>query len=277
MFEWVKYIALIVFGYAVGKLTKSRPPQLLFNTVVTLLIFTVSASAAEVFVNNAGVFIIISILYAAALVFTTAAVGSLFDRERVLYTIEKTSAPLYILTALASGVVFGVFVKFNYSDFIEPLLSVLLFLAGLDVAQTKFRFDKVALYSPIAALIAAAVVGGVFYLYFKITPAVAFGMGWYSFTSPFLANIAGGEEGVYGLLVNLLREQLTYITAPFLAKRFGKVGVLAVGGATTMDNTLPVYTALYGPSFALHAFANGVILTIITPLLVPLVYYATSV
>ena len=47
-------------------------------------------------------------------------------------------------------------------------------------------------------------------------------MGWYSFTSPFLANIAGGEEGVYGLLVNLLREQLTYITAPFLTKRFGK-------------------------------------------------------
>ncbi|MEM1733925.1 MAG: hypothetical protein QW680_12890 [Pyrobaculum sp.] len=38
-----------------------------------------------------------------------------------------------------------------------------------------------------------------------------------------------------------------------------------------------VYTALYGPSFAVHAFANGVILTIITPLLVPLVYYATSV
>jgi len=97
-------------------------------------------------------------------VFTTAAVGSLFDRERVLYTIEKTSAPLYILTALASGVVFGVF---NYSDFIEPLPFVLLFLAGLDVAQTKFRFDKVALYSPIAALMAAAVVGGVFYLFLK--------------------------------------------------------------------------------------------------------------
>ncbi|MEM4081297.1 MAG: LysO family transporter, partial [Pyrobaculum sp.] len=58
--------------------------------------------------------------------------------------------------------------------------------------------------------------------YFKITPAVAFGIGWYSFTSPFLANIAGSEEGVYGLLVNLLREQLTYITAPFLTKRFGK-------------------------------------------------------
>ncbi|MEM4963519.1 MAG: LysO family transporter [Pyrobaculum sp.] len=37
-----------------------------------------------------------------------------------------------------------------------------------------------------------------------MTPAVAFGIGWYSFTSPFLANIAGGEEGVYGLLVNLL-------------------------------------------------------------------------
>ncbi|MEM4439494.1 MAG: LysO family transporter [Pyrobaculum sp.] len=85
-------------------------------------------------------------------------------------------------------------------------------------------------------------------------------MGWYSFTSPFLANIAGDEEGVYGLLVNLLREQLTYITAPFLTKRFGKVGVLAVGGATTMDNT------------CLHSSLRAFIC-----LLVPLVYYATSV
>jgi uncharacterized membrane protein YbjE (DUF340 family) len=36
-----------------------------------------------------------------------------------------------------------------------------------------------------------------------------------------------------------------------LARRFSKVGVLAVGGVATIDSTLPLYTALHGSSFAL--------------------------
>jgi uncharacterized membrane protein YbjE (DUF340 family) len=55
-----------------------------------------------------------------------------------------------------------------------------------------------------------------------------------------------------------------------LARRFSKVGMLAVGGATT--NTLPLYTALYGSSFALYAFANGVILTALVPVMVPVIH-----
>jgi len=39
-----------------------------------------------------------------------------------------------------------------------------------------------------------------------------------------------------------------------------------------MDNTLPLYTALYGSSFALYAFANGVILTALVPVIVPVIH-----
>jgi Predicted membrane protein len=42
-----------------------------------------------------------------------------------------------------------------------------------------------------------------------------------------------------------------------------------MGGAITMDNALPLYTALYGSSFALYAFANGVLLTAVVPVVVP--------
>ena len=45
-----------------------------------------------------------------------------------------------------------------------------------------------------------------------------------------------------------------------------------MGGATTMDNTLPLYTALYGSSFALYAFANGVLLTAVVLVAVPLIH-----
>jgi uncharacterized membrane protein YbjE (DUF340 family) len=114
------------------------------------------------------------------------------------------------------------------------------------------------------------VVGFLFALAFHITPAVALGMGWYSFTSPYLASAGDAVGGAYGLLVNFLREQFTFLLGPVLARRFSKVGMLAVGGATT--NTLPLYTALYGSSFALYAFANGVILTALVPVMVPMIH-----
>jgi uncharacterized membrane protein YbjE (DUF340 family) len=45
-----------------------------------------------------------------------------------------------------------------------------------------------------------------------------------------------------------------------------------MGNATTMDNNLPLYTALYGSSIALYAFANGVLLTAVMPVAFPLMY-----
>lgn len=118
--------------------------------------------------------------------------------------------------------------------------------------------------------IAAAPIGALLATLFHITPAVAFGMGWYGFTGP--DKIRRSRRGAYGLLVNFLREQFTFLLGPILARKFGKSGVLAAGGATTMDNTLPLYVALYGSQYALYAFANGFILTVAVPLLVPLVH-----
>jgi uncharacterized membrane protein YbjE (DUF340 family) len=62
------------------------------------------------------------------------------------------------------------------------------------------------------------VVGFLFALAFHITPAVALGMGWYSFTGPYLASAGDAVGGAYGLLVNFLREQFTFLLGPVLAR-----------------------------------------------------------
>ncbi len=268
----VKYLGAIAAGYALGKALRRRPPPWIFTAVVTVLVFFVAANASEVVLRNVGGFLFVSFLYALALVLASAALGSALDRGGAANSAQRPAISLYVVFALAAGFAAGSVAKLDYSSAVDPLLILLLLAAGADMAGVGVRFDVSMLAAPAISLAATAVVAPFFTLLFNITPAVAFGMGWYSFTGPYLAAAGDAAGGAYGLLVNFLREQLTFVLAPLLARRFGKVGVLAMGGATTMDNTLPLYTALYGSSFSIYAFANGVMLTVLVPIIVPLIH-----
>jgi len=267
-----KYVVPIVLGYAAGWALKRRPPGFLFTAVVVVLVFFVAANAAAVVLRNIGVFLALSILYSLALVFITAVLGSFLNKPEAVGAARRPVISLYVAVSLAAGLAVGASAEFNYASAIDPLLLFLLFIAGADMAHVEVRLDRSVFLAPAAAFLGAGVVGFLFALAFHITPAVALGMGWYSFTGPYLASAGDAVGGAYGLLVNFLREQFTFLLGPVLARRFSKVGVLAVGGATTMDNTLPLYTALYGSSFALYAFANGVILTALVPVIVPVIH-----
>jgi uncharacterized membrane protein YbjE (DUF340 family) len=265
-----KYVVPIVLGYAAGWALKRRPPGFLFTAVVVVLVFFVAANAAAVVLRNIGVFLALSILYSLALVFITAVLGSFLNKPEAVGAARRPVISLYVAAALAAGLAVGASAEFNYASAIDPLLLFLLFIAGADMAHVEVRLDRSVLLAPAVAFLGAGVVGLLFALAFHITPAVALGMGWYSFTGPYLASAGDAVGGAYGLLVNFLREQFTFLLGPVLARRFSKVGMLAVGGATT--NTLPLYTALYGSSFALYAFANGAILTALVPVIVPVIH-----
>lgn len=267
-----KYVVPIVLGYAAGWALKRRPPGFLFTAVVVVLVFFVAANAAAVVLRNIGVFLALSILYSLALVFVTAVLGSFLNKPEAVGAARRPVISLYVAAALAAGLAVGASAEFNYASAIDPLLLFLLFIAGADMAHVDVKLDRSVFLAPAVAFLGAGVVGFLFALAFHISPAVALGMGWYSFTGPYLASAGDAVGGAYGLLVNFLREQFTFLLGPVLARRFSKVGVLAVGGATTMDNTLPLYTALYGSSFALYAFANGVILTALVPVIVPVIH-----
>ncbi|MEM3996789.1 MAG: LysO family transporter [Pyrobaculum sp.] len=277
MIEAVKYLAVIAAGYAFGRAVRRRPPAFLFTALVVALVFFVAAEAADVVWRNVGAFVLIAASYALALVLSAAALGTAFDREKSFQKPGRPTISAFAAASMATGLAAGGLYRADYAVFIDPLLYALLFAAGADMAGVGVRLELTALAAPAVALASAALVAPVFALAFGISPAVAFGLGWYSFTGPYLAKAGDAAGGAYGLLVNFLREQFTYLLAPILARRFGKVGVLAMGGATTMDNTLPLYTALYGSAFSIYAFANGVILTVLVPVVVPAVhqFYST--
>ena len=101
--------------------------------------------------------------------------------------------------------------------------------------------------------------------------AVGSGFGYYSLSSVIIKEMAGETLGVIALLSNIIREILTLLLSPLLAKIFGKLAPVASGGATSMDTTLPIITKSIGVEYAAFSVFSGLVLTLMVPVLVPLV------
>ena len=98
--------------------------------------------------------------------------------------------------------------------------------------------------------------------------AVGSGMGYYSLSSIFITEYRGAELGTVALLANIFRELAALLLAPFLARRFGKLAPISVGGATTMDTTLPVITRSVGPEYVAVSVFHGFVTDFSVPFLV---------
>ena len=59
---------------------------------------------------------------------------------------------------------------------------------------------------------------------------------------------------------------------PVLVKYFGKLAPIASGGATTSDTTLPVIMKYSGKEYVLGAVIQGIILTLLVPIIISFIY-----
>ncbi|MCF2564307.1 lysine exporter LysO family protein [Prevotella brevis] len=98
--------------------------------------------------------------------------------------------------------------------------------------------------------------------------AIGSGFGYYSLSSIFITQYRGAELGSIALLANISREILTLLCAPLLAKYFGRLAPISVGGATTMDTTLPIITRYSGESFIIVSIFHGFCVDFSVPFLV---------
>ena len=76
--------------------------------------------------------------------------------------------------------------------------------------------------------------------------------------------------GSIALLSNIMREIIALLCAPLLVKFFGKLAPISVGGATTMDTTLPIITRCSGQEFVIVSIFHGFIVDFSVPFLVTL-------
>ncbi len=162
-------------------------------------------------------------------------------------------------------------------------LIILLFLIGFDIGnnreslKTLLKADRYALIIPPTGTIIGTIFGG--YLVSLVTElsanegmAIASGFGWHSLSAVLLAEMKGSDIGAIAFLSNVFRESLTMLSIPFLVKIVGPYAAIAPpGGATTMDVTLPPIIEKYcGKRAAIVGFINGVILSTLVPIIIPL-------
>lgn len=189
-----------------------------------------------------------------------------------------------ILGAFFCGVLLGIFVVPSSVNAVLPILTnwalnLTLFAVGLDLGLNKQMWKQmmtigffifltplgVALGSVLAGMLTGKVLGWTFWE----GGAVGAGFGWYSLSGVMISELHSVALGTIAFLSNVMREIMTIMVTPFLARKVGKFTLVAPGGATTMDTTLPIITACGPPGIAIIAFINGVILSSLVPILVP--------
>lgn len=106
--------------------------------------------------------------------------------------------------------------------------------------------------------------------------AIGAGFGYYSLSSVLITQIkeatVGGDIaaqlGTVALMSNIMREVMTLLFAPLICRVFGKLAPISTGGATSMDSTLPVITAVCGKELVFISIFHGVLVDFSVPFLV---------
>jgi len=106
--------------------------------------------------------------------------------------------------------------------------------------------------------------------------AVGAGFGYYSLSSVLITQIkeaqiggaAAAQLGTIALMANIAREVITLLFAPVIYKLFGRLAPISVGGATSMDSTLPIITNVCGKEMVFISIFHGVLVDFSVPFLV---------
>jgi uncharacterized membrane protein YbjE (DUF340 family) len=169
------------------------------------------------------------------------------------------------------------------SGLVMGVVYWLLLLVGLDIGASRHarqilrQVSRQMLVAPLVAAVGTltgVVLASIFLPSIRARDALAVGagFGYYSLSSILVTQLHGEALGVVTLLANILRELLTLVGAPFMARLFGPLGPVVAGGATAMDTTLPVIVKTSGLEYTMVAVWSGLILSLLVPFLIPLLF-----
>ena len=190
---------------------------------------------------------------------------------------------LVIVGFFVAGIVVGVLHLMPQFDWLSNVsyitLSALIFLVGFMIGNDveifqKFRsLNRLYMLLPLMTIVgtlAGCAITTTLLPHRSLSDclAVGSGMGYYSLSSVLITQSKGAELGTIALLANIVREVITLLGAPLMVKWFGKLAPISVGGATTMDTTLPILTNACGKDFVIVSIFHGFIVDFSVPFLV---------
>jgi len=279
------FIVVFAASIIIGKLTPvavSKASDKLVMPIVIILIFTISlwGGGQLTSVSGAGFLIAYSLTYALLSVALSYVVGVMMRERRRNGSFRPMSkAPLVFIVTLTVGWLLGAVLHVvGVGSIVEAELIALAGIIGLSSSRVMsikslIAGGRIGVQAGVSALLGSVIAGSLLSFIFNIrlntSLAIALGMGWYTFTGPVVALYAGPYYGLLAFLSNFLREQLTFILVPFIPG--SPQALISIGGATTMDDTLPVYVSVLGKDYSVASISNGLLLTILVPIIVPLV------
>jgi uncharacterized membrane protein YbjE (DUF340 family) len=194
---------------------------------------------------------------------------------------------LIILGVFALGIFTGLLSitpqSLDLDNLSMTVLYMLMFLVGISLGLDKHIWEQLRemnlklLLIPISTLTGTALGIIAYQLLFSFPKgadlyAIGAGFGYYSFSSIYINKVSGETMGIIALLANISREVITLVFTPVIVKYFGKIAPIACGGATTSDTTLPVILKYSGKEYVLGSVLNGVILTVLVPIVIAFIY-----
>jgi uncharacterized membrane protein YbjE (DUF340 family) len=161
------------------------------------------------------------------------------------------------------------------------LLRLLLVSIGFELGGDLHKLDlrKMALpllLVPFFNILFSLGCGLIFSLFTRLTVKESLllysGLGWYSLSSVLIAGRGMPLLALLAFIHNVFRELLTILSAPFAA-RISPYLPIYLGGATTMDVTLPFIQKYCGREYTLVAFYSGVLCSLAVIPLVRLILW----
>lgn len=283
----------LVLGYLV--VVKSQPWLHRINSscsyMVYLILFIMGVSLSQL--DNLATNAVTIMMYASLFtgVTITANLGGLlwFDNKfthniavQSGNTIAKLPLMLESLTLLGV-VVLGFFIGF-FVDVQKTLidnlgewaLMLLLALIGIQlrnsgIALREILLNKagiiVALIVIVTSWMAGVLVSVLIDMPINHALAITSGFGWYSLSGILISDGISPVFGGVAFIADLARELIAILLIPLLIKKYTHSGI-GIGGATSMDFTLPIIQKSGGSEVVPMAIISGFILTLISPIFI---------
>ena len=172
-------------------------------------------------------------------------------------------------------------------DFSMYVLYALMIQVGMSIGSDKKLKEILCSLRPKLLLLPLGTIVGTLLFVAAASPfisgiilpdslAIGAGFGYYSLSSVLITQIkeasAGAsfaaQLGTVALMANIMREVITLLFAPAICRAFGKLAPISTGGATSMDSTLPVITAVCGKEMVFISIFHGVLVDFSVPFLV---------
>lgn len=189
----------------------------------------------------------------------------------------------YVLYVIG-GMSFGYFLKWNINfTYLDKMISCILFIIlfiighqlksqGISLKNTfsnKLGF-MIALIIIISSFLAGIICSEILNINLKFALMLSSGFGWYTLSGILNGHLISHSMGAASFFIDFFREIIAILLIPALRPRYA-VPLIGYCGATALDFTLPIIKENLGDSKVPVAITSGMILTVLVPLLIPLI------